>query len=209
VGNNPNHQPFTFAYAYSKTKTTQHSEKPVFVQKLTPEAGKTLLIKNQSDQTLFVNVETSGIPLPGKTVNEQQNLQMKVTYYTMDGKALTVDRLPQGKDFYAKVEVFNPTLRNYENLALRFITPSGWEILNTRMLDVGNNLHSSAYDYLDIRDDRVNIFFKLDYKRKKHFYILLNASYPGKYFQSPVSCGDMYDNTVQAVTGGGMVEVGK
>lgn len=209
TGNDKNRQPFTFAYSYGKTKTSQHSEKPVFVQKLKPLDGKPLTVKNQSKQTLFVNVETSGIPLPGKKVNEQQNLQMKVTYYSMDGKTLTVDRLPQGKDFYAKVEIFNPTLRNYENLALRFITPSGWEILNTRMLDAGNNLKSSSYDYLDIRDDRVDIFFKLDYKRKKRFYILLNASYPGRYFLAPVSCRAMYNNTVQAVVGGSMVEVGK
>jgi len=33
-----------------------------------------------------VNVETSGIPLPGKTINEQQNLNLKVTYNDMKGK---------------------------------------------------------------------------------------------------------------------------
>jgi len=77
------------------------------------------------------------------------------------------------------------------------------------MLDVGSNLKSSSYDYLDIRDDRVNIFFGLNYKNAKTFYVLLNASYPGKYFLSPVSCKAMYDNTVHAILGGGMVEVGK
>ncbi len=209
TGEDQNRQPFTFTWSYGKTKTTQHSEKPVFVQKLAPLAGKPLTVKNRSEQTLFVNVETSGIPLPGKTFNIQQNLELKVTYYNMAGKALTVDKLPQGTDFYAKVEVLNPGLMNYKNLALSFLVPSGWEILNTRMLDVGNNLHSSAYDYLDIRDDRVNIFFNLDYKQRKRFYILLNASYPGRYVMNPVSCRAMYDNTVQAVTGGGMVEVGE
>ncbi len=209
TGKNQNRQPVAFAYSYGKEKTVQHTEKPVFLQKLRPLPGKPLKIDNRSGQTLFVTVETSGIPLPGKTFDQQQNLQMKVTYYSMDGKALTVADLPQGKDFYARVDVFNPSLRNYDNLALSFITPSGWEILNTRMLDVGSNQHSSSYDYLDIRDDRVNIFFQLDYKRKKHFYILLNASYPGRYFMAPVSCRAMYDNTVQAAVGGGMVEVGK
>ncbi len=209
TGKDQNRQPFTFAWTYGKTKTTQHSEKPVFVQKLKPLAGKPLTVKNRSGQTLFVNVETSGIPLPGKTFDIRQNLQLKVTYYDMAGKTLTVDKLPQGKDFYAKVEVQNPGLMNYKNLALSFVVPSGWEILNTRLLDVGNNLNASAYDYLDIRDDRVNIFFKLDYKQRKRFYILLNASYPGRYFMNPVSCRAMYDNTVQAVTGGGMVEVGE
>ena len=209
VGNEKNELPFSFAYTYGKTKATEKSSKPVFTQKVKPEAGKTLTVKNKSEQQLFLNVETSGIPLPGKIINEQQNLKLKVTYNDMNGKTLDVMQLPQGKDFYAKVQIFNPSLLNYNNLALRFIVPSGWEILNTRMLNVGSNLKSSPYDYLDIRDDRVNIFFGLHYKDVKTFYILLNASYPGKYFLSPVSCKAMYDNTVHAVTGGGTVEVEK
>jgi len=87
-GKDQNRQPFTFAWTYGKNKTTQHSEKPVFVQKLKPLAGKPLTVKNRSGQTLFVNVETSGIPLPGKTFNIQQNLQLKVTYYDMAGPGL-------------------------------------------------------------------------------------------------------------------------
>ena len=209
VGNEKNELPFTFAYSYGKIKETQKSDKPVFTRKVNPVAGKILTVRNKSEQLLFINVETSGIPLPGKTINEQQNLNLKVTYNDMNGKTLAVGQLTQGKDFYAKVEIYNPSLRNYNNLALRFIVPSGWEILNTRMLDVGSNLKSSSYDYLDIRDDRVNIFFGLNYKKAKTFYILLNASYPGKSFLSPVACTAMYHNTVHAAVGGGMVEVGK
>ena len=208
-GNEKNELPFTFAYSYGKEKATEENDKPVFTRREEPAPGKMLTVKNKSDQLLFVNVETSGIPLPGKAINEQQNLNLRITYFDMNGKTIAVDNLPQGKDFYAKVEVFNPTLRNYDHLALSFITPSGWEILNTRMLNVGGNLKSSSYDYLDIRDDRVNIFFGLNYKKVKKFYILLNASYPGKYFIAPVSCKAMYDNTVHAGVGGGMVEVGK
>ncbi len=207
AGNDKNKQPFTFTYKYGKNKVAAKSAKPVFVQKVVPVTGKPLVVANTSRQMLFLDVQTSGIPLPGKQVNEQQNLNLKVSWYAMNGNKLTIDRLPQGKDFYAKVEVYNPTLRNYDHLALSFVVPSGWEILNTRMLDLGNGLTSSPSDYLDIRDDRVNVFFRLDYKRKKQFYILLNASYPGKYFFIPTDCRDMYDHTVQAVVGGGTVEV--
>ena len=207
AGNQSGEQSFTFKWKYGNTKVTAQSKKPVYLKTLTPQPGKTLSVQNTSQQTLFLNVETSGIPLPGKIVNEQQNLRLKVTYYDMNGRAISPEDLKQGKDFYAKVDVFNPTLRNVKNMALTFVVPSGWEILNTRMLDVGNNLHSSSYDYLDIRDDRVNIFFSLDYKSKKHFYILLNASYPGTFFLPPVSCQAMYDHSIQATMGGGTVKV--
>ncbi len=207
TGNNPNNQPFAFSYRYAKDEASVRYDKPVFVHQTKPLPGKTLTITNTSGQMLFVNVETSGVPLPGKTVNEQQNLNLNVTYYDMDGHSIAVTHLPQGKDFYVKIEVVNPSLINYDNLALRFIVPSGWEILNTRMLDLGNDLKSSSYNYLDIRDDRINIFFGLKYKRLKRFYLLLNASYPGSYFISPVSCQAMYNHTIHAVAGGGTVEV--
>ncbi len=209
AGKNTHGTPFTFVYKYGKTKTAAKSGKPVFVKKMTPLSGKPLVVDNTSGQTLFLDVETSGIPLPGKMVNQQQNLNMKVSWFDMNGQVISPDHLSQGKDFYAKVEVYNPTLRNYDHLALSFVVPSGWEILNTRLLDLGNGLHSSPSDYIDIRDDRVNVFFRLDYKRKKQFYILLNAAYPGHYFMIPAGCRDMYDHTVQAVVGGGTVDVVK
>jgi len=73
---------------------------------------------------------------------------------------------------------------------------------------VGRGLKSSYSDYTDIRDDRVNLFFDLNSRgQTKVFYILLNAAYPGRYYQSPIVCKAMYDNTINASTGGGMVEV--
>ncbi len=207
IGNEKQQDHFRFSYAFAGKKKIIESKKPVFIQPLKALGNKKLKIVNLSEQQLFLNVETSGIPLPGQTVNQQKGLALSVKYFDMKGHRIDESKLSQGKDFYARIVVSNPSLRNYQNLAMSAIFPSGWEILNTRMLNIGQNLKSSSSDYLDIRDDRVNIFFRLDRKRTKTFYVLLNAAYPGEYFLAPVSCKAMYDNTIDAALGGGVVQV--
>ena len=207
IGNEKQQDHFRFSYVFAGKKKIIESKKPVFIQSLKALKNKTLKVKNLSKQQLFLNVETSGIPLPGQSVNQQKGLALSVKYFDMKGHRIDESALSQGKDFYARIVVSNPSLRDYQNMAISAIFPSGWEILNTRMLNVGQNLKSSFSNYFDIRDDRVNIFFNLNRKRSKTFYVLLNAAYPGEYFRAPVSCKAMYDNTIDAALGGGKVKV--
>ncbi len=206
-----NNQPdnnFSFNYRFNDKKESVESNKPVFSFDLPAEQNKKLTVTNKSDQTLFVNLVTSAIPKPGEVVNKSDNLMLTATYFDMNGNSINPEVLKQGKDFYVKIEVRSTSFLNCNNLALSAIFPSGWEILNTRMVDVGSGLHSSYSNYTDIRDDRVNLFFNLNNKGDaKVFYILLNAAYPGRYYRSPITCKAMYNNSINAATGGGMTEV--
>ena len=206
--NNQQSDKFSFKWSFDGEDERVESSSPIYSLKLPPKQNKKLAVKNESNQMLFLNVETSAVPNPGETVNKSNNLSLKVSWFDMKGNPVDPASLKQGKDFYVKIRVSATTLRNYKNLALSAVFPSGWEILNTRMVDVGNGLKSSQADYTDIRDDRVNLFFDLARKGDhKDFYILLNAAYPGRYYQSPITCKAMYNNNINASAGGGMVEV--
>jgi hypothetical protein len=97
----------------------------------------------------------------------------------------------------------------YENLALSLVVPSGWEIRNLRLFDQDNSFNKDPYVYQDIRDDRVNTFFRLGPNESRTYNILLHAAYPGKYYFPPVSCEDMYDGRIYARDKGRWIEVGK
>ncbi len=209
VGDNDQQSNFSFNYKFDGKKERIESSMPVYSVELPAEKDKELTVTNKADQTLFLNVETSAIPNPGQVVNKSEGLKLYVEYYDMDGKIIDSKQLPQGKDFYVRISVLKTAQRKLRNLALTAIFPSGWEILNTRMVDVGGGLESSASDFQDIRDDRVNLFFDLNHNESKTFYILLNAAYPGNYYRAPVSCKAMYDNSINATNGGGMVEVSR
>ena len=211
VENDSGKMDYEFQYTWNgESSGKMNSDLPVYATNLVLKKKNKLEVKNLSDKNLFVTLTGSGIPLPGDTVNINHRLKMKIRYFTMDGKPLDVRNVTHGTDFYAEVTVHNlPGNGNLENVALSQVFPSGWEIINTRMLDLGSSLKSDKSDFVDFRDDRVDVFFSLYNGETKRFVVLLNAAYQGKYYLPVTRCAPMYDNSISAASGGGWVIVGK
>ncbi|MEO6329512.1 MAG: MG2 domain-containing protein [Ginsengibacter sp.] len=183
------------------------SQTPVEVKN--GNAGVT--ITNKGNNTLYVRLITKGQPLTGDSLKVNNNpsmLVMSVNYLSQDGKSIDINKLAQGTDFVAKVVIKNPGRRGYySNMALSQIFPSGWEILNTRMLEGEGSFKSSRSDYQDVRDDRVYTYFNIRENETLTYYVQLNASYLGKYFLPGTYCEAMYDNSISAGVSGKWVEV--
>jgi uncharacterized protein YfaS (alpha-2-macroglobulin family) len=196
----------SFDLVHGKQSESITADKPFYVIRLKPE-DDLVKVNNRSDNPVFIEISSSWINAPGEKVNVLQNLDLEVNYYTMLGNPVDISALKQGENFYAKVEVKNKMRKDIDHLALTFQVPSGWEMLNTRLFDVGKDLKSSESEYVDFRDDRADIFFGLERGAYKKFYLLFTAAYPGRFFILPVICGDMYDHSVNAAVGGGKVSV--
>jgi hypothetical protein len=170
-----------------------------------------VVITNKGTNTLYVRMITKGQPLAGDSLKVNNNpavLAMSVSYLSQDGKAIDINKLTQGSDFVAKVVVKNPGGRGYySQMALSQIFPSGWEILNARMLGGEGAFKSSFSTYQDIRDDRVYTYFNINQNETLTYYVQLNASYLGRYFLPGTFCEAMYDNTISAGVNGKWVEV--
>ncbi|MEP7143056.1 MAG: MG2 domain-containing protein [Ferruginibacter sp.] len=175
------------------------------------DAGSNVSVTNKGSNTLYVRLITQGQPLSGdslKVVNNPAVLNMNVSYISQNGTAIDVNKLTQGSDFVAKVVIMNPGRRGYyTQMALTQIFPSGWEILNARMLGGEGAFKSSASTYQDIRDDRVYTYFNIRENETLIYYVQLNASYLGRYFLPGTFCGAMYDNSITAGVNGKWVEV--
>lgn len=175
--------------------------------------GNKATITNKSSGVLFARLIVQGRPATGQNdflPNNPDLLVMDVSYKNMKGQALDPAQLKQGQDFYAEVTVKNTGRQGlYEQMALTQIFPSGWEIINTRLHDNEGAFAASAYDYQDIRDDRVLTYFNLRENESKTFRVLLNASYLGRFYLSNVQCEAMYDNKIAAAKAGFWVEVVK
>jgi uncharacterized protein YfaS (alpha-2-macroglobulin family) len=170
-----------------------------------------VLVTNKGNNTLYVRLVTQGQPLSGDSLKVNNNpavLVMNVNYISQDGNNVDINRLSQGTDFLAKIVIKNPGKRGvYSQLALSQIFPSGWEILNARMLGGEGAFKSSASTYQDIRDDRVYTYFNMKEKETLVYYVQLNASYLGRYFLPGTFCEAMYDNSITAGVNGKWVEV--
>ena len=170
-----------------------------------------VVITNKGSNTLYVRLIIQGQPLSGDSLKVNNNptvLGMTINYLTQDGKDIDISQLTQGSDFVAKVVIKNPGKRGYySQMALTQIFPSGWEILNARMLGGEGAFKSSASTYQDIRDDRVYTYFNLRENETVIYYVQLNASYLGRYFLPGTFSEAMYDNNIRAGVNGKWIEV--
>ncbi len=168
-------------------------------------------ITNKGNNILYARIITKGQPLTGDSLKVNNNpavLVLNVNYVSQNGNALNINSLNQGTDFIAKIVIKNPGKRGYySQMALSQIFPSGWEILNTRMVEGEGSFRSSPYDYQDVRDDRVYTYFNIKENETLTYYVQLNASYLGKYFLPGTFCQAMYDNSISAGVSGRWVQV--
>ncbi|MDR3227101.1 MAG: Ig-like domain-containing protein [Prevotellaceae bacterium] len=168
-----------------------------------------LNIANKTDAPIFVTLQTEGIPLAGNETAQASGLKISVQYIDENDVPIDVSNLPQGKDFSARVNIENNgTGGNYTNLALSQIFPSGWEIINSRIINDSDESGSNqTFTYRDIRDDRVLTYFNLPAGRSKIFYVKLTAAYVGKFYLPAQSCEAMYDSKISANNVGKWVTV--
>ncbi|MFZ1786649.1 MAG: MG2 domain-containing protein [Ferruginibacter sp.] len=180
---------------------------------LFPNGASNVVITNKGSNNLYVRLVIQGQPLSGDSIKINNNpavLSMNVSYINQNGTAIDISQLAQGTDFVAKVVITNPGKRGYySHMALSQIFPSGWEILNARMLGGEGAFKSSASTYQDIRDDRVYTYFNIGNGQTYTYYIQLNASYLGRFFLPGTYCEAMYDNSITAGVNGKWVEVVK
>lgn len=201
---------YSFSYALGNQKSDAGSNSPVFQISLeNPDDNRPLRVWNNSDKTLFTRLIQTGIPAAGEEIAASNGINISVNYQDSEGKSLDPQKIIQGTDFFAKITLSNPGELglDYENLALTHIFPSGWEIINSNLDVIGQDLQGSTADYREIRDDRVNIFFELGAGKRKSFYVRLNASYAGKYYLPAVICTAMYAPGIEARNKGQWVEV--
>lgn len=164
-------------------------------------------ITNKMDGSLYATLTTSVTPEFGKTVEAKSSgLSLKVSYSGENGKPLDPRDIRQGTDFTVSITVGNTSgTKDYSNLALTEMIPSGWEIVNDRLL--GGGAATTTFRYRDIRDDRVSWFFDLTKGASKTFRIKMHASYQGEFILPAVKCEAMYDPHISANTASGTAKV--
>ena len=163
-------------------------------------------VQNNGQGNLFVRQINSSASLDVVTERIMSGLSMEVRYYNDKGSTLDIHRLKQGEDVTAEITVKNTGVTGtYQELALTYLVPSGFEIINERI--TGNATLPGA-QYVDIRDDRFYVYFNLDQNQSKTFKFRCNAAFRGEYMLPAINCSAMYDNSIQAVLPGGKVVIG-
>lgn len=188
--------------------TAVTSASPVVERRLEPgRAAPKLVVRNTGQTTLYPRLVLSGLPSVGRETAAANGLALEVLYLTPDDKPLDPSRLEQGTDFKVVVKVKNPGVRgDYQQIALSHVVASGFEIRNDR-LDPSRARAASAFDYQDVRDDRVYSYFDLKAGETKTVVVAANAAYLGRFYQPLITAEAMYDATINARVKGLWVEI--
>lgn len=190
------------------TASTVGGSNGVTAIELPLNGSRTFGVENTGQSPLYLSIVTSGVPAAGEESVSSQNLRLSVAYTDLNGKSIDVGSLTSGTDFMATYTVGNPgaTGQDYRQMALASILPSGWEIGNRRLAG-RDTAETDAFEYQDIRDDRVNTFFDLPAGSSKTFRFRLTATYPGRYYLPAQSSEAMYDHDIRASVAGRWVTV--
>ncbi|MFJ1409413.1 alpha-2-macroglobulin family protein [Capnocytophaga canimorsus] len=165
-----------------------------------------LQVKNDSEQTLFVKLISSGVLPVGKELAMENGLSVSTSYKNASGNTINETEVVQGTEIWATISIKNITNERVENVALTQIIPSGWEIINTRYADF-DNTEAPLIDYADFRDDRANFYMSLKAGETKKIVLKLHASYAGAYYLPGTFAEAMYDNRYNTRTSGKRVTV--
>jgi alpha-2-macroglobulin len=128
-------------------------------------------IKNNSKAPVFTNLVMTGIPEAGNEIAEQKSINLAISYTDTKGNIIDPAKLPQGTDFIAEIKVTNDDYgQQLNNMALSFIIPSGWQVYNPRMTGNQFSVKTSKPQYMDIRDDRVYLFYSMEGAHHRYSY---------------------------------------
>ncbi|MCM1030516.1 MAG: MG2 domain-containing protein [Oscillibacter sp.] len=182
------------------TRTVYQQEIPVKNEKAAVKVG------NNSQNQVYARLITSSAPYHVVNKRIMSGLLMDIRYYDAAGNPVDLQQLKQGTDITAEISIKNTGVTGtYQNLALSYLLPSGFEIINDRL--TGNTSAFKEADYVDIRDDRYYVYFSLKQEQTKTFKFRLNAAFPGIFTQPAITCEAMYDHSIEAVLPGGKVEI--
>ncbi|HKR06329.1 MAG TPA: alpha-2-macroglobulin [Bacteroidia bacterium] len=172
-------------------------------------ANKNVTITTSGKGNLYYFWDFEGLDKDGKFTIEDKYLRIRKTFYNRSGQPVTATTVNQNDLIVVKLTLENTERSLVQNVVITDLLPAGFEIENPRVGTVPELSwikDNAQPDYMDIRDDRINLFTSVDY-RQRNFYYLVRAVSTGKFIMGPVSADAMYNGEYHSYNGAGVMKV--
>ena len=181
--------------------------------------GKDLTVKNVANYQLLLKAigtgplyyfwQEEGVSANGRVQEEDKYLKVRRYFADRNGKPLAGTTFKQNDLVLVIIALQSADAAGeVKNVAITDLLPAGLEIENPR-LGVQRDIALPGLatpDYLDVRDDRLNIFTTAT-PEVKVFAYLARAVSKGTFKLGPVSAGAMYNAEYHSYNGAGVVRV--
>ncbi|TGE07831.1 alpha-2-macroglobulin family protein [Hymenobacter fodinae] len=173
-------------------------------------ANRQLALRTSGKGSLYYFWETEGISPIGQVREEDAYLQVRRQFLDRNGNPVGSTTFKQNDLVVVKITIQSAeTAGEVKNVAITDLLPAGLEIENPRigaMRELTWAKDAAQPDYLDVRDDRINLFTTATPKAKS-FYYLCRAVSKGTFKLGPVSADAMYNAEYHSYAGSGIVRV--
>ena len=173
-------------------------------------ANRSVSIRTAGKGRLYYFWETEGISASGQVKEEDAYLKVRRQFLTRDGVPLGTPTFRQNDLVVVKITLEAAAAAGeIKNVAITDLLPAGLEIENPRigaLRELSWAKDAATPDYLDVRDDRINLFTTATGKPKA-FYYLCRAVSKGTFKLGPVNADAMYNADYHSYNGAGTVRV--
>ncbi|KUG09456.1 alpha-2-macroglobulin family protein [Solirubrum puertoriconensis] len=173
-------------------------------------ANRRLSLQTAGTGPLYYFWTLEGISPTGQVREEDQYLQVRRQFLDRTGQPLGRAEFRQNDLVVVKITLQAADYAGeVPNVAITDLLPAGLEIENPRIGAVREltwATDTATPDYLDVRDDRINLFTTAT-PQPKSFYYLARAVSKGTFKLGPVSADAMYNAEYHSYAGPGVVRV--
>lgn len=195
-------------------KEVRASDRTWALARASERQGLQVEVKSKDEGKLYLIVSSEGVRSDGQAKTGGQGLKLSRTWRKLDGTALDVRGAPLALAdlVYVELELTNTTSERVQNIALVDRLPAGWEIENARLGRGGGASWVEAdalwaADYVNIRDDRMEVFGSLNARESKKVVYAVRAVTAGAFTLPTAEAEAMYDPRLWAREGSGTVQV--
>jgi len=157
-------------------------------------------VKTKDEGKLYLVLSSDGVRSEGQVETGGKGLVLTRTWRKLDGTALDLRSAPVALAdlVYVELVLTNTTAERVQNIALVDRLPAGWEIENARLGRSGGASWIDADsqwapDYVNIRDDRMEVFGSLGARESKKVVYAVRAVTAGTFTLPSAEAEAMYD----------------
>ncbi|GAA3928257.1 alpha-2-macroglobulin [Hymenobacter algoricola] len=173
-------------------------------------ANRQIALRTAGSGSLYYFWETEGVS-PTNVVREEDSfLRVRRQFLDRSGNAIGSPTFRQNDLVIVRITIQSADAAGeVKNVAITDLLPAGLEIENPRIgavRDITWAKDAANPDYLDLRDDRINLFTTVT-TAPKSFYYVARAVSKGTFRLGPVSADAMYNAEYHSYNGAGVVRV--
>ena len=158
--------------------------------------GKKVSMIMKGNGRVYYSMVTEGIRTDGRQRIEDKGLQVRREFLDRNGAPVNLNNVKQNDLIIIRLSL-NSSVDQLENVAVTDLLPAGFEIENPRITETTDYTfikNAASPQYMDIRDDRMNIYTSFrGGSRTQLFYYMVRAVTPGVFQYAPVVAEAMYN----------------